>query len=187
MSTTIEVWEPARRIEQLIGELEAFGDPHVVALARDLVQSVMELHGAGLERILEIVSQAGAAGQAAIDSFGRDELVSSLLVLYGLHPVPLETRVRRALEKSRLAGGTAELVGMEEGVVRVRVTTSGCGSSDGSFGVSVEEIIRGAAPDITGLVIEGGAERTVAGFVPLEKLTGSREPKAAVAVRGAGL
>ena len=47
----------------------------------------MELHGAGLERMLEIVRANGDSGQLILDSLGRDDMVSSLLVLYGLHPV----------------------------------------------------------------------------------------------------
>ena len=53
----------------------------------------MELHGAGLDRLMEIVAQAGASGYALMDDFAGDDLVASLLLLYGLHPHDLETRV----------------------------------------------------------------------------------------------
>jgi hypothetical protein len=66
-----------------------------------LVQSLMELYGAGLDRITEIVARKGEAGREILDELGRDELVGNLLAANGLHPLDLETRVRRALEKLR--------------------------------------------------------------------------------------
>jgi hypothetical protein len=67
----------------------------------ELVQSLMELHGTGIGRMMEIVAESGESGLDVIDGFGRDELVGGLLLLYGLHPIPLETRVRQALDKVR--------------------------------------------------------------------------------------
>ena len=52
------------------------------------------------------------------DQLTGDELVASVLLLHGLHPVDLETRVRGALEKTRpylkSHGGNVELVGIDE-------------------------------------------------------------------------
>ncbi len=83
---------------------------------------VMELHGAGLERILEILRANGQTGQSVLDSLGRDDLVSSLLVLYGLHPLGIEERVRQAIDKANRQMRSAEalrwrLIGMEDGAV----------------------------------------------------------------------
>ena len=63
------------------------------AHAKELMESLMELHGAGFDRILEIAAAAG--NNDLIEAFARDNLVGSLLVLYGLHPDDFETRVRR--------------------------------------------------------------------------------------------
>ena len=65
--------------------------------ARDLVQLLMEVHGAGLERIMEIVFESGAPGTALIDRLGQDPIVRNLLLLYSLHPDDMETRVVKAL------------------------------------------------------------------------------------------
>ena len=59
----------------------------------------MEFHGTGLDRALEILADAGDQGMALIEKLGRDPMVSSLLVLYGLHPDSLETRVTKAVER----------------------------------------------------------------------------------------
>jgi hypothetical protein len=75
-----------QRIEELVGKIETLADPDAQANARELVQSLMDLHGAGIERILETVADSGPSGMEVIDALARDPLVSSLLLLYGLHP-----------------------------------------------------------------------------------------------------
>ena len=116
----------------------------------------MELHGAGLDRMLGIAFDEGEAGRALIDRFGDDELVSSLLLLYGLHPLNLEGRVMAALEKIRpslrLQGGRVELLGIAEGVVRLRL--GGGGNSAQALRQAVEEAVYAAAPDLTAIQVE---------------------------------
>lgn len=183
MHDTTDVPQQARRIEELVAKLEVSGDPVVVATAKALVEALMDLHGAAIERMLEIVARTGAAGQEIADGFGRDDLVGSLLVLYGLHPLDLETRVRRTLEKlgPRLAkqGSEIELIGIDGGVVRLRVHAAGsnCGSSTGPLKAAVEEALLGAAPDVVRLLIDGLEETgTSSGFVPIETLMGNHSP-----------
>ena len=57
-------------------------------------------------------------GQSIIDELGQDELVGSLLLLHGLHPLSLEARILQALEKIRpylgSHGGNVELVSVDE-------------------------------------------------------------------------
>jgi hypothetical protein len=158
-------------IEELIHKIGSAADPDMRTAANQLVQLVMELHGTGLERMLEIIDATGQPGQEIIDSLGRDELVASLLILYGLHPLDLESRVRLALEKVR--GGEVELLSIDEGAVRVRLHGNGNGSSSKTLRGNVEEAIYGAAPDITSLVIEGEHD----GFVPLTMLRGTPRVK----------
>src|SRR5260221_2302393 len=90
-----------RRIGEIVEQLESTADPNARAIAKELLESLMALHGAGLERILELASEAGEAGETIIQKCGRDQLVSSLLLLYGLHPEDLRTRLTRALDESR--------------------------------------------------------------------------------------
>jgi Fe-S cluster biogenesis protein NfuA len=181
MHNATEVQQQARRIEELIRKLESYREPGLVDTARELAQSVMELHAAALERMIEIVSEAGAAGNEILTSFGRDELAGTVLALYGLHPLDLETRVRRAVDdlQARARGhGSVELLAIEAGVVRIRLheTAPGCGSSAGTLKTAVEEAICQAAPDVARLVIEDQAS-VASGFVPLEKLTAAAGAK----------
>ncbi len=124
---------------------------------RELVEAILEYHGAGLGRILEIVRQSGG-GDAAVREIGRDALSGSLLLLYGLHPEDFETRVRRAVDT--LPG--VLLAGIEDGVVRLRATSTGTSRE------AVEQIIYSAAPEAAGLEIEGLGPAPA--FVPLEAL-----------------
>ncbi len=161
-------------IEELLRKIESAADPSLRTTVQELVELVMSLHGAGLERILELLGGTGDSGEAAIQKLGRDELVASLLVLYGLHPLGVEARVIRALDKAgsrlRSHGGSAELLSVQEGAVRLRLHAEGhgCGSTAQSLKEIVEEAIYQAAPDLTALNIEGAEEKQ--GFVPLEML-----------------
>jgi Fe-S cluster biogenesis protein NfuA len=150
-----------RRVESLVQEVEQFKDPQVRSRTREIVQALMDLHGAGLEKIFAQIASTGDAGLALIDSLAEDELVASLLLLYGLHPLDLEARVNQALVKVRpyLAshGGNVELLGVEEGVVRLRLQGSchGCPSSAMTLKQTIEEAIMEKAPDAVGIEVEG--------------------------------
>ena len=152
-----------QRIGALVGELDNIADPEARVSAKALVQLLLDLHATGLERVLEIVAKNGDAGQRAIDDLGQDALVSSLLVLYGLHPLDLETRVAQAVEKVqprvRKGGGELELLGMESGVVRLQLQVTGhaCGSTGKTLKAMVEDALYEAAPDVGELRIEGVA------------------------------
>ena len=117
-----------QRVEGLVRKIENLPDPEARAVAVELLQSLLEFHGAGLERLLEIVSEEGEAGRRVFERVARDELVGGLLLLHGLHPVPLEERVVRALDKVRpyldSHGGSVELLGVEGGVARLRLRGS---------------------------------------------------------------
>src|SRR6267142_2840530 len=102
------------RIEPLVGQLQACTDPALKAGALELVQILMDFHGAGLDRMMEIVADSGDPGWDLIETFARDEVVANILLLHGLHPQDLETRVRRALDNVRPLlqshGGNVDLV-----------------------------------------------------------------------------
>jgi hypothetical protein len=179
MTGTAEFQQRLESIEVVIRQIETTSDPNVRTAARELVQLVMELHGAGLERILEILQSNGESGQSLLGSLGRDEMVSSLLVLYGLHPLSMEERIHQAIEKAnrqmRARDGSVELAGIEDGVVRLHLKANGHGPALKEI---VEAAIYQAAPDAVSLVIDGAEEKQA--FVPLEMLLGSSLAKAGV-------
>jgi Fe-S cluster biogenesis protein NfuA len=169
-----------QRIGELVGDLENIADPEARASAKALVQLLLDLHGAGLERMMEVVAKCGDTGQQTIDELGRDPLISSILVLYGLHPLDLESRVAQAVERVRpqvrKAGGELDLLGIENGAVRLHLQVSGhgCGSTGKSLKKLVEDSLYEAAPDMNRLSIEGIEEAAgSSGFVPVGKLGGA--------------
>ena len=168
--------EDIERIGGLVQEIESIADPAVRAATKNLVQSLMDLHGAALEKALDIVAEAGEPGMSIIDRLGRDSLVSSVLILYGLHPEDIETRVTKAIDRVRpqlrKQGCEVELLSVTDGAVRLRVETGShtCGSTAKTVQATLEGAMYDAAPDLTSLVIGGFEEKPASGFVALDKL-----------------
>jgi Fe-S cluster biogenesis protein NfuA len=149
----------------------------------------MDLHGEALSRMMERISeheQAHQLGDELIDSLAKDSVISSLLLVYNLHPLALEARVRAALDSVRpyLAshGGSVELLGVsEEGEVNLQMQGSchGCPSSAVTLKDSIEKSIYDKAPDVIAIHVQG-LETVPAihvpnnGFVPVGDLTAGR-------------
>lgn len=169
----------AVQIEALIQEVAAFPDPQIRAKTEELLHALLDMYGAGLARLLTLVNQAEIAGQPLIETFARDELLGSLLLLHGLHPVALETRVHQALESVQSRGGTLELVRIENGIAYLRLTTNshGCTASNSALKQRIENAIYSAAPDLDEICIEEVAAHQQTAipirFVPPRKRKGS--------------
>jgi Fe-S cluster biogenesis protein NfuA len=147
------------RIEQALAELEARADPRTLGLAEELLRLVSELYGAGFARAVQLVKEHDPG---MVDLLAADELVGSLLLVQGLHPESLGTRVESALASVRpfLAqhGGDVELLGIDDelSAVKLRLLGScdGCPSSASTLKGAVETAIVDAAPEITRIVVE---------------------------------
>ena len=139
-----EVRELVARVESLLGDLDE--------RATGAVQALVELYGEALARFV-----AGADPT-------EDELLSNLLLVHDLHPVDAEMRVQQALDEVRpylgSHGGDVELLGVEDGVARVRLegTCNGCPSSTVTLRNAIEEAIMRAAPELERIDAEGVAE-----------------------------
>jgi Fe-S cluster biogenesis protein NfuA/nitrite reductase/ring-hydroxylating ferredoxin subunit len=175
-SVSGEVHDRVGRIESLVTELDALPDPAARATATEALQAVLELHGTALDRMLELVAEAGEQGSALLASFAGDDLVGNVLMLHGLHPVDVHTRVAAALDSVRpyleSHGGDVELLGVDGGVVRLRLEGSckGCPSSAATLKTAIEEAIMNAAPDVLEITAEGvtaPATHPVSPLVPL--------------------
>lgn len=150
-----------RRVEELLRVLEACPDAARDA-ARELVRALLNLHTAALAQVLEL------SDADVIARFAADPLVSGLLLLHGLHPLPADERVRRALKSARprfhARGGDVELVEATDEVVRLRLR------GDPAAGVMLRalagEFVVEVAPDAT-LEFEEVWEPSANGRVPL--------------------
>ena len=178
MDSEKEFQEKMRQLGTLVGELDQMPGGGSKVAARELVQLLMEVHRTGLERMMEVIFQAGtgASSAAIIDRLGQDPIVRNLLLLYSLHPDDLETRVLRALDVARARlrklDGRVDLVSFHEGAVQLRLHTSG--HSRGSTIKDLRAIVEGAiydlAPDLMSLTILAPEEESSSGFVPLQSL-----------------
>ena len=161
------------QIEELVQRIEDLPDPNARSSALALVQALMDFHGEALDRLMEIVASQGEQGYLIFNKFSADELVSNLLLLYGLHPLPLEERVAQALEKVRphldSHGGNVELLSITDGVVRLRLegTCRGCPSSAETLKLAIESAIYSAAPDVVSIEAEGALTETPKGLVQI--------------------
>ena len=162
MATTPQAPEElVERVQDLLGSLDDIADPFAQQRVQELIGAVLELYGAGLDRILGVVNDAGEPGLPIREALLEDGIVASLLLIHGLFPVPLEERVIEALDSVRpfLAshGGNVELLSVQDGVARLQLQGScnGCPSSAATLEHALREAIDAAAPDLLGLEVEG--------------------------------
>lgn len=162
---------PLAQIASLVAELERLPQSSARERARALVQAVLDIHHAGLARILELLA-ARPGGAALVENLAAEETVALLLSLHDLHPSDVETRVRSAVEALRPAlldqGVAIELAGAGDDTARVRVRAAGAiRASDARIRAMVEQAICRGAPEIAEVEIDG-LER--APLVPASRL-----------------
>ncbi|APE38217.1 hypothetical protein BOX37_10625 [Nocardia mangyaensis] len=157
------------RIETLLDASSAGG---VVARERaeQLVREVSDLYGAGLARILELVDPG------ARERLVADDLIASLLLVHGLHPHDVDTRVRAALDSVRpylgSHGGDVELLDVHDGVVRLELSGScrTCPSSSVTLELAVEDAVRAAAPEIESIEVAAAQAESTDSLISADSL-----------------
>ena len=135
----------ADRVERLLAQLRDGPNPRAALIAEELVRCLVQLYGAGLERIVAIV------GPHIAHDLCVDPLVESLMLVHDLHPLDRDARIRRALHQ-RADLGEPRYEGTDaSGVAQVRVTGGhGCRSA---VRTAIEAAVQDAAPDVTGVVV----------------------------------
>jgi len=150
------------RVEELLGILQSQGGDATASAAEELVRLLLGLYGDGLSHIMAALQAEGAAGAPVLERLLEDPLVESLLMLHDLHPLDVDTRIQRALDKVRPylgshAGGVTYLGVTEDGVAQLRLEGScdGCASSTVTVQLAIKGAIEDAAPEVTEVVVEG--------------------------------
>jgi Fe-S cluster biogenesis protein NfuA len=155
---SVDLRAAGERIEALLRASAAQG-----AMARErseeLVRLVTDLYGAGLERLLNILHLAGRLDAGVLATIAADDLVASLLLVHGLHPYDLGTRVEQALATVRAQlrpqGVDVEIAAVDpDGTVRLRLVGSLGGCSVTAVRETVEAAVEAAAPDATAVHVE---------------------------------
>jgi Fe-S cluster biogenesis protein NfuA len=167
----------AGRVEQMVERVSKLTDPAAREAALELLQSVMDLHGAAVARIVELTGET-EAGRTSLARLGSDPLICGLLVLYGKHPVPLAERVSRAVAnlapQLRKHSGSAELIAVSDAAVRVKLQKTGHGCGSDTLKGMIEQAILEAAPEVEEVIVEG-ATPSATGFVPLDLIQPMKE------------
>ena len=158
---TSGVREVGARVEELLDALRAGAAPDPGPVAEELVRLLVGLYGDGLGRIVAALADEGAVGAAVLDRLTADPLVESLLLLHDLHPLDVDARVQRALDRVRPylgshAGGV-QYLGVRDGVARLRLEGNchGCPSSTATVRLAIQGAVQDAAPEVTDVVVEG--------------------------------
>jgi Fe-S cluster biogenesis protein NfuA/nitrite reductase/ring-hydroxylating ferredoxin subunit len=155
------VQQVGTRVEELLDSLKSGGFGPAASAAEELVSLLVGLYGDGLQRIMTVLAEHGPPGAAMIDALAADPAVESLLLLHGLHPLGVDARIQRALDRVRPylgshAGGV-EYLGVTDGVARLRLEGSchGCPSSTVTVQLAITGAVQDAAPEVTDVVVEG--------------------------------
>jgi Fe-S cluster biogenesis protein NfuA/nitrite reductase/ring-hydroxylating ferredoxin subunit len=166
-------WRTAGDRIQTLLDASAAGGAVARERAEQLAREVADLYGAGLERIM---AMAVAANPELAETFTRDDLVASLLLVHGLHPHDIGRRVADALESVRpylgSHGGDVHLLGVDGDVVRLRFAGSckSCPSSAVTLELAVEDAVRAAAPEISSIEVVAAESDSQSGVIPAESL-----------------
>src|SRR5437764_8388411 len=154
------VAQAGARIEELLASLRSRGGA-AADTAEELVRLLVGMYGDGLAAIMTALAGEGEPGRAIIDRLTADPLVEGLLLLHGLHPLDVDTRIQRALDQVRPylgshAGGV-QYLGVTDGVARLRLEGSchGCPSSTVTVRLAIEGAVQDAAPEVTEVLVEG--------------------------------
>jgi Fe-S cluster biogenesis protein NfuA/nitrite reductase/ring-hydroxylating ferredoxin subunit len=157
------VQKVSARVEELLDALKSGGFGGAAHAAEELVTLLVGLYGDGLARIMSVLAESGPEGAAMIANLADDPLVESLLLLHDLHPLDVDARIQRALDRVRPylgshAGGV-EYLGFADGIARLKLEGSchGCPSSTVTVQLAITGAVQDAAPEVTEVVVEGVA------------------------------
>jgi Fe-S cluster biogenesis protein NfuA/nitrite reductase/ring-hydroxylating ferredoxin subunit len=155
------VQKVSARVEELLDALKSGGFGGAASAAEELVSLLVGLYGDGIARVMAVLAESGSAGEAITAKLADDPLVESLLLLHDLHPLDVDARIQRALDRVRPylgshAGGV-QYLGVEGGIARLKLEGScdGCPSSTVTVQLAITGAVQDAAPEVTEVVVEG--------------------------------
>jgi len=165
-----ELQKRLAHVDALVGELQQLPDLASRALVEELLSTVLDLHGEAFSRMLEALGPRGEpAADRLLEVMAADDLIRGVLLLHGLHPMDLRSRVEGALESVRpymkTHGGGVELIDVAGDIVRIRLEghCQGCPSSAVTLKLAVEKAIYEAAPDVSAIEVVEPADAPASG------------------------
>jgi Fe-S cluster biogenesis protein NfuA/nitrite reductase/ring-hydroxylating ferredoxin subunit len=177
-------------VDALVGELQQLSDPASWAKVEELLSTVLDLHGEALSRMLAALGPRGDPdADRLLSRMAGDDVIKGVLLLHGLHPMDLRSRVEGALESvrpyMRSHGGGVELLDVAGDTVRIRLQghCQGCPSSMVTLKLAVEKAIYEAAPDVDAIEVADPVDAAPTGPPPMAGLVAL--PMVAAAPRAA--
>jgi Fe-S cluster biogenesis protein NfuA/nitrite reductase/ring-hydroxylating ferredoxin subunit len=165
-------WRTAGDRIQTLLDASAAGGTAARERAEQLVREVIDLYGAGLQRMMHL---SISARPDLAEDFAADDLLASLLLVHGLHPHSVEQRIAGALDSVRpylgSHGGDVDLLEVDGQTVRLRFAGSckSCPSASVTLELAVEDAVRAAAPEIASIEVISTQPPTGA-VIPTESL-----------------
>jgi hypothetical protein len=145
-----------------MSELQSSVAPLAWQRIEGLVASLTGVYGHALARAIEQLERLEpTSGILAMERLCDDPLIESLLLLHGLHPLPLDARVERALARVRHAIGCPpdSIACARLTAATLTVRLSGSFRAHRASADAVQQAIRlaltEAAPEIVEVTIEG--------------------------------
>jgi len=152
--------EDTGRIEELIAALDALAEPRAAEVARALVEAVLVMHAHALKRLVDHLA-ATKEGRAVLEALAAEPAVSNVMLLHGVHPHDVATRIDRALGDLRAWLGphkiAVHMVSAQRGRVCVRLEARGSGRKPKGTELRdrIETIVFEHAPEVEAVEIEG--------------------------------
>ena len=153
--------EGQRKLQELLEQAEEIRDPAARALIQECLQSLLTFYGEGLARILQLIRDSLPGSEQFLNVLAKDPGIRGLLLVHGLHPLDLPTRLHQALEKVRpymeSHGGNVELLSLENDFARLRLqgACKTCPASSVTMELALRRAIEEACPDLAGFEVEG--------------------------------
>jgi hypothetical protein len=150
----------ANEIQHKLDELRAMVPEAAYTRIETVIERVVALYGAGLGNAIGHAYDA-AADLTFVERISNDELLASLLLLHGLHPLPAEERVKRAVVQAVAAIGSdaaqVRFVALDDaGVVVLDAPSLGGGAMSMQVAeAALRRAIENAAPEVTRVIVEG--------------------------------
>jgi Fe-S cluster biogenesis protein NfuA/nitrite reductase/ring-hydroxylating ferredoxin subunit len=176
LDSTDDLNREGKRIQVLVEKIQGLDDPAAREMLQECLGAVLNFYGHGLERILQIIEKNGGEGRKVHEALLQDGGVGGLLLIHGLHPVPLEKRLADALDKVRpymqSHGGDVELISLEDNFALLRLDghCKTCPSSAVTLELAVRHAIEEACPDLSGFEVEGAIKNGVDNGTSFEHL-----------------
>ena len=163
-----EIKQQGTLIQELMERSQALTDLASRALVQECLETMLSFQGRGLAQILEVVQDTGPEGEKVLERLLGNDAVRALLLIHGLHPVALPTRLQQALDQVRpymeSHGGNVELLSLQNDFARLRLhgACKSCPSSAVTMELAVRKAIEEFCPDLAGFEVEGANETTPA-------------------------